>query len=76
MLRLSRAYGRSPDWAELHRSQPVSFSDEVRDETVAKWFGLEIAGILLDSSCSDFAVARYKSKKRLINQSRRPSNRR
>ena len=47
------------------------FPMNCHDEDVAKCFGLEIARLLLDTSFSDFAKARYESEKRLIQQSRR-----
>jgi hypothetical protein len=40
------------------------------DEEVAKFSGLEIARILLDSSFRDFAKARYESEKQLIRDRR------
>jgi hypothetical protein len=49
---------------------PMTFEDEI----VAKWFGLETARILLDSSDRLFAIARYESEKRLAKQSRRGRN--
>jgi hypothetical protein len=40
------------------------------DEEVAKFSGLEIARILLDSSFRDFAKARYESEQQLIRDRR------
>lgn len=46
--------------SELMRIQfPMTFEDEI----VAKWFGLETARILLDSSYRLFAIGRYQSEK-------------
>jgi hypothetical protein len=62
--------GRDGSITELTRFQfPMTFDDE----PVAKWFGLEIARILLDSSYRDFAIARYESQKRRVIKSRRRS---
>jgi hypothetical protein len=36
------------------------------NEVVARWFGLEIARILLNSSYREFAIARYETEKRFI----------
>ena len=53
---------------ELNRFRfPMTFDDEI----VAKWFGLEIAKILLDSSFRNFQIARCESEKRMIQRSRR-----
>jgi len=48
-----------------------TFPRNCDDENVAKCFGLEIARILLDSSFRDFAIARYESETRRIQESRR-----
>lgn len=53
---------------ELMRFQ---FPRNCDDENVAKCLGLEIARILLDSSFRDFAIARYESETRRIQESRR-----
>jgi hypothetical protein len=59
--------------SELMRIQfPMTFEDEI----VAKWFGLETARILLDSSDRLFAIARYEREKRLAKQSRRGAQQR
>lgn len=59
--------GREGAITELTRFQfPMTFDDE----PVAKWFGLEIARILLDSSYRDFVIARYESQKRRVVESR------
>ena len=52
------------------------FPMNCEDEDVAKCFGLEIARLLLDVSFRGFQLARYKSEKRLIDQSRRSHRRR
>jgi hypothetical protein len=41
------------------------------DETVAKWFGLEIARMVLDACYRRFAVAWYETEKNFIQQQRR-----
>ena len=59
--------GHDGSITELTRFQfPMPFDDE----PVAKWFGLEIARILLDSSYRDFVIARYESQKRRVVESR------
>lgn len=68
--RMHRYKGRDGAITELTRFQfPMTFDDE----PVAKWFGLEIARILLDSSYRDFAIALYESQKRRVIESRRRS---
>jgi hypothetical protein len=64
--------------AHKHRNGVITeltrfrFSMNCDDEDVAKCFGLEIARLLLDTSFREFAMARYESEKRLIQQSRPP----
>lgn len=55
----------------LNRPMRFQFPMNCDDENVAKCLGLEIARILLDSSFRDFAIARYESETRRIQESRR-----
>ena len=38
------------------------------DEVTAKWFGLEIARILLDNNYREFAIARYETENQIVRQ--------
>ena len=53
---------------ELTKLQMKSMAFD--DENVAKCFGLELARIVLDACYRDFAIARYKTEKTLIQQRR------
>jgi hypothetical protein len=44
---------------------------EFEDEKVAKWFGFELARLIVDSCYRDLVIERYKTERRRIQQSRR-----
>ena len=50
----------------------ISVNDmSVDDEIAAKWFGLEIARIVVDACYRDLVITRYEAEKNLIQQQRR-----